>query len=624
MNMKFSVREINPMRFRILSIFMLTSLLLGLAVNPGRAQSAQETPTSEDTPAATINSTLTVDPASASSSATPGSFATYQLNVTNPGTDAVDVTVVLMNTSTDFTAVASPSSFSIGAGQTQPVTISVGVGSTAQAGYNNTTSVNFGEGAAATLYTSVVAPAATATPAPDGRPSIVLESYGVTGDVIKPGQEFDLTMKIKNIGREYAEAVTFTFSGADFLPVSGGGMTVLNEVDPGEEVTFKQRFIAASTLTGSSVATLPVALAYSSLSSSTAYTDSLTLTIRLDKASSSSGSGGYAATRTPTQVARPQLVVSGYKTNVDPLQPGATFELELNVQNLGSADARSVTMVLGGGTTSTDSSGTPVPGGEVSGSSGDLSTFAPLGSSNLVYIGDIPQGTTITSKQKLIVNVTANPGAYSFKISFVYDDAKGNRLVNDQVITLLIYQLPQVEINFYRDAGIFYTGQMGSLPLQVTNLGKKSSVLGNMTVSAENADITNGVSLVGALDPGGYYTLDANIIPYQSGPLELQVSVNYTDDFNQSRTINQTLTINVEDMPTPEVLPPGEGGMPDPGMQVPQDETLWQKIVRAVKGFFGLDSAQDTNNNGGTIDTTVPMDGMDSEKPVEVVPVPKG
>jgi hypothetical protein len=603
---------------------MLTSLLLGLAVNPGRAQSAQETPTSEDTPAATINSTLTVDPASASSSATPGSFATYQLNVTNPGADTVDVTVVLMNTSTDFTAVASPSSFSIGAGQTQPVTISVGVGSTAQAGYNNTTSVNFGEGAAATLYTSVVAPAATATPAPDGRPSIVLESYGVTGDVIKPGQEFDLTMKIKNIGREYAEAVTFTFSGADFLPVSGGGMTVLNEVDPGEEVTFKQRFIAASTLTGSSVATLPVALAYSSLSSGTAYTDSLTLTIRLDKASSSSGSGGYAATRTPTQVARPQLVVSGYKTNVDPLQPGATFELELNVQNLGSADARSVTMVLGGGTTSTDSSGTPVPGGEVSGSSGDLSTFAPLGSSNLVYIGDIPQGTTITSKQKLIVNVTANPGAYSFKISFVYDDAKGNRLVNDQVITLLIYQLPQVEINFYRDAGIFYTGQMGSLPLQVTNLGKKSSVLGNMTVSAENADITNGVSLVGALDPGGYYTLDANIIPYQSGPLELQVSVNYTDDFNQSRTINQTLTINVEDMPTPEVLPPGEGGMPDPGMQVPQDETLWQKIVRAVKGFFGLDSAQDTNNNGGTIDTTVPMDGMDSEKPVEVVPVPKG
>lgn len=603
---------------------MLTSLLLGLAVNPGRAQSAQETPTSEDTPAATINSTLTVDPDTASSSATPGSFATYQVNVTNPGADTVDVTVVLMNTSTDFTAVASPSSFSIGAGQTQPVTISVGVGSTAQAGYSNTTSVNFGEGAAATLITNVVAPVSTPTPAPDGRPSIVLESYGVTGDVIKPGQEFDLTMKIKNIGREYAEAVTFTFSGTDFLPVSGGGMTVLNEVDPGEEVTFKQRFIAASTLTGSSVATLPVALAYSSLNSSTAYTDSLTLTIRLDKASSS-GSGGYAPTRTPTQVARPQLVVSGYKTNVDPLQPGANFELELNVQNLGSADARSVTMVLGGGTTSTDSSGTPVPGGEVSGSSGDLSTFAPLGSSNLVYIGDIPQGTTITSKQKLIVNVTANPGAYSFKISFVYDDAKGSRLVNDQVITLLVYQLPQVEVNFYRDAGIFYTGQMGSLPLQVTNLGKKSTVLGNMTASAENADITNGVSLVGALDPGGYYTLDANIIPYQSGPLELQVSVNYTDDFNQSRTINQTLTINVEEMPTPEVLPPGEGSVTDPGMQIPQDETLWQKIVRAVKGFFGLDSAQDTNNNGGTIDnTTVPLDGMDSEKPVEVVPVPKG
>lgn len=613
------------MRFRILSIFMLTSLLLGLAVNPGRAQSAQETPQAE------INQTdaFTISGENAKSGL-PGTSLTYNLTVQNNTAAPLALTLSAQNSSPDplYSAVVSPASLTVDANSSAGFSVTVGIGAAALPGYNTTIEVTATDAVAGSntymISANVVAPAATATPAPDGRPSIVLESYGVTGDVIKPGQEFDLTMKIKNIGREYAEAVTFTFSGADFLPVSGGGMTVLNEVDPGEEVTFKQRFIAASTLTGSSVATLPVALAYSSLSSGTAYTDSLTLTIRLDKASSSSGSGGYAATRTPTQVARPQLVVSGYKTNVDPLQPGATFELELNVQNLGSADARSVTMVLGGGTTSTDSSGTPVPGGEVSGSSGDLSTFAPLGSSNLVYIGDIPQGTTITSKQKLIVNVTANPGAYSFKISFVYDDAKGNRLVNDQVITLLIYQLPQVEINFYRDAGIFYTGQMGSLPLQVTNLGKKSSVLGNMTVSAENADITNGVSLVGALDPGGYYTLDANIIPYQSGPLELQVSVNYTDDFNQSRTINQTLTINVEDMPTPEVLPPGEGGMPDPGMQVPQDETLWQKIVRAVKGFFGLDSAQDTNNNGGTIDTTVPMDGMDSEKPVEVVPVPKG
>jgi len=32
----------------------------------------------------------------------------------------------------------------------------------------------------------------------------------------------------------------------------------------------------------------------------------------------------------------------------------------------------------------------------------------------------------------------------------------GERIVDDQVITLLVYSLPKVEIGFYRDPGIFY------------------------------------------------------------------------------------------------------------------------------------------------------------------------
>ena len=120
--------------------------------------------------------------------------------------------------------------------------------------------------------------------------------------------------------------------------------------------------------------------------------------------------------------------------------------------------------------------------------------------------------------------------------------------MDDQVITLLVYKLPQVEVNFYRYPGIFFAGQMGQLPLQVTNLGRSLAVLGNMKVTAENAEVTNNVALVGALDAGGYFTLDPNLVPYQPGPLELKITVNYTDDFNQPRSIEQTLTIDVMEM----------------------------------------------------------------------------
>ena len=472
-------------------------------------------------------------------------------------------------------------------------------------------------------------PSATPTSTPltrPVRPLISLDSYGVSGDnPIKPGQNFELRFKISNKGNDYAENVSLIFSGTDFLPTGSGGVIVQNEIDPGEQISLTQRLTANPALEGQSVATTTITATYAALSDGAGYSETFTITINLNDEPPSYGPA--VPTATPTAISRPQLVVSGYTTDVDPLQPGTMFDLEMDVQNLGSADARSVTMVLGGGVT-TDTSGTAVPG-DISGGNGDLATFAPLGSSNLVFLGDIPLGTKVSTSQKLIVNVTANPGAYAFKISFVYDDTNGNRLVNDQVVTLLIYQLPQLDINFYNDPGVFFTGQPGTLPLQVNNLGHNSCVLGNMKVSSTAGDIMNDVSLVGALGPGDYFPLDASFVPSQPGPAEIDVTINYTDDFNQAREYTQTLHVDVQDMPTPEVFPEGDGGMypGDGGVVMPAEETFWDKVVRAFKGLIGLDSAQTTPSQlNGIPSEGVPLegDGSSTEPPVRVVPVPKG
>jgi hypothetical protein len=270
-------------------------------------------------------------------------------------------------------------------------------------------------------------------------------------------------------------------------------------------------------------------------------------------------------------------------------------------------------MILGGGSSSGgNSAGTPEAGG-VSGASGDFGNFAPVAASNVQFLGDLQAGVSLDAQAMLIVNASTNPGAYPMKISFSYIDSRGNSFTDDQVVTLLVYSLPLVEVNFYQPPSPFFAGQPGQLPLQVVNLGRKAAVLGNMKVTAEGAEFQNNAVLVGTLDVGMYFPLDATIIPFAAGPLNLQITIDYTDDFNEPKVISKTLTIDVQEMIIEE---PGSGeGIPggEP-IPEPQPETFWQKVLRFIKGLFGLDSG---------VPTPAPSEFMPEESPpVEPVPVP--
>ncbi len=579
-------------------LLMLFLLILGAAL-PAAAQSAA----------------LVVTADNAAKSGMPGAVVVYTLTLTNNSGSVLNLIAPDPDSLNGWPASVTLDSTTLNPAQSTRAVVSVAIPASAGDGNMDVTTVRFLDGSNEVGRIGLTTTARRPQPTAAGRPLLVLDSYGVSGDSeITPGQQFELRLTLVNRGQDFARNVLITFTGSDFLPVDTGGVRALNEVDPAEKVNVFQPLIANPALSGQSVATLTVNLSYTNLDGSATFTEALTITLNLKRPSV----GGPARpTATPTLISRPQLVVTAYRTDVDPLQPGAIFDLTLDIRNLGSANARSVTMVLGGGATINEQ-GTPVPGGS------ELTTFAPLGASNLIFVGDVPLGETVSVTQKLIVNVTANPGAYPFKLSFIYDDEKGQRQVNDQVITLLIYQLPQVEVGFYRDPGIFYTNQMSVLPLQVTNLGRKTAVLGNLRVTSPNADVTNNVMLIGSLEPGGYFTLDANLIPFQPGPLDLEIAINYTDDFNQPRTITQTLTVEVLEMPTPEF--PTDGFPIEP--PAPVQETFWQKALRFLRGLIGLDSAEPTPPPSDPLpgQEMPPEDipGKPMPVPVEPLPRPKG
>ena len=142
-------------------------------------------------------------------------------------------------------------------------------------------------------------------------------------------------------------------------------------------------------------------------------------------------------------------------------------------------------------------------------------------------------------------------------------------------------------------------------------------------VSSENADLSENTILIGALEPGGYFTMDAMALPFAEGELNLLVSVSYTDDFNQPRTIEQRLSVMVGPQPVFEPFP-GEGGFPE--MPVDQQpETLWQKVLRFFKGLLGLGSGKSTPDN---LNSPLPGEFQEeippNEVPVKPLPAPKG
>lgn len=419
------------------------------------------------------------------------------------------------------------------------------------------------------------------------RPVLVVNAYSISQERISPGDNFILYITLYNAGQHYAKNIVANFTPGDLIPRETGGIVAVGEIAPGNRLDFAQPLILSTDVWGY-VASMNMLVTYTD-ESGFLYNETFVITLPVFHSFSAGATSTPTPTTSPTPSVKPQLVITNYNTDVTPLQPGNQFNLSLSVKNMGNSTAKRVIMIVGGGSSlSGNDGGTQQPGG-ISGASGEFTNFAPIGASNVQSLGEFSPGLNLSAYQPLIVNTSTTPGAYPLKISFVYLDEQNHSYTDDQVITLLVYRLPQLDINFYQDVYSLSAGQPNILPLQVVNLGRNSVVLGNMRVSADYGQFSNNSILVGTLESGGYFTLDASFIPDQPGPIDLMVSIDYTNDFNQQQVITRTLSVDV--MEQPIIEPPIDGGQNGNGEVIPTEpETFLQKIWRFILGLFGLDS----------------------------------
>ena len=428
----------------------------------------------------------------------------------------------------------------------------------------------------------------TATPIPAfARPVVVVSGYSSSPSPIVAGQSFTLNLTVTNQGQLTANNLLVNFAPGEMLPTGTGGVLTVGELKPGASRQLSQSFFASQSLAGMGLVPLEVRMAYTDLNN-IAYNETFNVTLSMQAITYSGAAATATPTLTPTvSVNRPRLLVISSGTDQEVLKPGSQFSLELQIKNVGNEDARNVNMVVGGATLNPGSTDTPGDAG-YSTSGGDFQNFSPLGSSNVQALGDIPVNAIFTASQALIVNVTTNPGAYPLKISFAFLNSKGETIIDDQVVTLLVQSPPMLDISFYRDPGPLFTYQSNILPIQVSNIGRKSAVLGNLTVTASNGMVENSQMQIGYLDPGGYLTLDAYLTPDLAGVVEVSITVDYIDDFNQLQSFSEVFPMEVIEM-APIDYP--EEPYPDMGFE-PAQENFWQMLWRFIRGLLGLDSGK--------------------------------
>ncbi|MEJ2748321.1 MAG: hypothetical protein P8183_10505 [Anaerolineae bacterium] len=125
--------------------------------------------------------------------------------------------------------------------------------------------------------------------------------------------------------------------------------------------------------------------------------------------------------------------------------------------------------------------------------------------------------------------------------------------------------------------------------MEVVNIGRNLVNVSTISLSSPDMTIDNNSVYVGPLDGGTSGSIDGQAIPQTGGDLELTVTVNYLDDFNQPQVLVETLTVPVEEpVATAEAAVGGEEAA------TATDEAsqggFWNVVWRFVKGMLGLGS----------------------------------
>lgn len=402
---------------------------------------------------------------------------------------------------------------------------------------------------------------------------VTLSRYLVDPNPAIPGQPVTITVLLTNTGNDVAQQVLVSVA-ADGILLAGpqGNSFPVGDIPAGGSASVDMPLIVSSTAK-SGPQSQSISISYLQTGESKNINGSMTLDIA------------------KVTVPAPIMNLDSYSTGFDYLQPGQRFTLEITLKNIGDAVASGLSVTFGS-VESSSGGADPTPGSGSSTSITPSNTFAPLGSGGTQFIGTVePDTDGITLSQDFIVSGSVDSGVFGLPITLLYNRPDGSSAQTRLSASLVVLVPPQIRIT--QSSPIpenAFVGDTIILSLEIANRGRKVVNFTNAVITTENADVLDGAeTYLGPVRNEDSTTLNATVIPSAEGEATITVTLNYTDDLNQPKTIEEVYTVQVEPAPPPVELPTPDFNQPLPGVEEPQIDNR-DLLGRLLLGLLGLGS----------------------------------
>lgn len=229
----------------------------------------------------------------------------------------------------------------------------------------------------------------------EGEPILIIERFTTNPSPIRSGQNFTLTLTVKNSGTKHADDIYASVAGSTFVGL--GAAVPVGKLDPNFSNTITLEVRAPNNL-GTGAAELPIRFTYR-IGESGQYEQMRTIGLSV---AGSAGAGG-----------RPQIAVEKAEVLSLPNTTGEAFDVRITVRNVGTRRATDVTASL----KLNDS-------------------LSPAEGSGTTRLGDLNADATAAFNLTLVLNKSSASGRVLQTLTLDYADPDNRRYTSEETVGL--------------------------------------------------------------------------------------------------------------------------------------------------------------------------------------------
>lgn len=236
-----------------------------------------------------------------------------------------------------------------------------------------------------------------------GRPELVIAGISSDPARIYPDDEFNLSVRVENIGTGKAEDVELRLSFPEEFKGGKTGFLGTIKRDSSTQTTFNLKTIKSA--------------------SPGPYTFTLLITYKDEQGAERSVKEDFEVYI--SERGEVDIEIAGITTSPSKLYPGQIFSLSVQLENIGKQDAKSVRA--------------------------EIEPRREFVGERISFLGSLKEDDLSTAIFEMEVSKDASPGSYELRMKVIYTDEQGIEHVEEKTFSLLVSEKPR---NKLRDAAI--------------------------------------------------------------------------------------------------------------------------------------------------------------------------